>query len=339
MLFKGDRMNNYILQLAELLSMGHSTVRKELETCVADTEKYCKEHQQEYETLGCLGGVIAEEDYGCIQWLILAECLVRYNIAAMLDWKCELENFAYFVKGLAGKRKYKLTFRTAWFDEEESIEEWCTVLNVKWQSAGVYFAQLDMCSDSYTLLPILSDQYELARRLAKELGQRIILPDVENPEDSSEVLYNFLQRHPYTLSAHRSPAPASCEKCFADGSIVYPVIPCNCEGGKQYQIVINTQKLTPRQIVVASKHMRMGAMEMRQRLTLGKDVYVKAYLQDTLLAINELEKERIAYEVLPEAPQYLHFQECQKRHVHSERYDYKYFLLDREREKEWSGKD
>ena len=31
-------MNNYILQLAELLSMGHSTVRKELETCVADTE-------------------------------------------------------------------------------------------------------------------------------------------------------------------------------------------------------------------------------------------------------------------------------------------------------------
>lgn len=209
MLFKGDRMNNYILQLAELLSMGHSTVRKELETCVADTEKYCKEHQQEYETLGCLGGVIAEEDYGCIQWLILAECLVRYNIAAMLDWKCELEDFAYFVKGLAGKRKYKLTFRTA----------------------------------------------------------------------------------------------------------------------------------TPRQIVVASKHMRMGAMEMRQRLTLGKDVYVKAYLQDTLLAINELEKERITYEVLPEAPQYLHFQECQKRHVHSVRYDYKYFLLDREREKEWSDKD
>lgn len=55
--------------------------------------------------------------------------------------------------------------------------------------------------------------------------------------------------------------------------------------------MITTQKLTPRQIVVASKHMRMGAMEMRQRLTLGKDVYVKAYLQDTLLAINELEKE------------------------------------------------
>ena len=110
---------------------------------------------------------------------------------------------------------------------------------------------------------------------------------MENPEDSSEVLYNFLQRHPYTQSAHRSSVPISCEKCFADSSIVYPVIPCNCEGGKQYQIVINTQKLTPRQIVVASKHMRMGAMEMRQRLTLGKDVYVKAYLQDAFSRMPE----------------------------------------------------
>lgn len=332
-------MNHQILQLAELLSMSHTAVMKEMEACVADTEKYCKDHQQEYEILDCLDGVITEEDYGCVQWFILAECLVRYNIAALLDWKCELEDFAYFVKGLAGKRKYKLTFRTAWFDEEESVEEWCAVLNMKWQSAGAYLVQLDMDSDSYTLLPILSKQYEIARRLAEEIGQKITLIGMEKPEGSSEILHSFMQRHPYTPSAHRSPVSVSCEKCFADSGIVYPIIPCNCEGGKQYQIVVKSQKLTPKQMIVASKHLRMGAMEMRQRLALGKDVYVKMYLKDALLAMNELGKELIAYEVLPEIPQYPHFYECSKKLLRNERYDYKYFLFDREREREWSGED
>ena len=332
-------MNNQILQLAELLSMSHTAVMEEMETCVADTEKYCKEHQQEYGILDCLGGVITEEDYGCIQWFILAECLVKYNIAALLDWKCELEDFAYFVKGLAGKRKYKLTFRTAWFDEEESVEEWCAVLNGKWQSAGVCLVQLDMDSDSCTLLPLLSDQCEIARRLAKEIGQRITLADMGEQEEASEVLRNFLQRHPYTPSAHRSPGPVSCEKCFADSAIVYPSISCNCEGGKQYRIVVKARKLTPRQLVVASKHLRMGTMEMRQRLALGKSVYVKAYLTDTMLAMKELERELIEYEVLPEPPHYPYFHECSKKPVRNERHDYSYFLLDREREKEWSGEE
>ena len=315
--------------------MSHTAIMEEMEACVADTEKYCKEHQQEYGILDCLDGVITEEDYGCVQWFILAECLVKYNIAALLDWKCELEDFAYFVKGLAGKRKYKLTFRTAWFDEEESVEEWCAVLNGKWQSDGACLVQLDMDSDSCTLLPLLSDQYETVRRLAKEIGQRITLADMGEQVESSEILRDFLQRHPYTPSAHRSPGPVSCEKCFANSAIIYPSIPCTCEGGKQYQIVVKARKLTPRQLVVASKHLRMGAMEMRQRLALGKDVYVKAYLTDTLLAMKELGKNLIEYEVLPEAPHYPHFHECSKKSAHSERNDYRYFQFDREREKEW----
>lgn len=169
-------MSTQILQLAELLSIQHPTVMEVMRTCVADTEKYYKEHRQEYEILGSLSGVVTEEDYECIQWIVLTECLVKYNIAALLDWKCELEDFAYFVKGLAGKRKYKLTFRTAWFDEDASLEEWCATLNAKWQPSGVSFVYLDMNSDSYILLPVLSGQYAIAKELEKHQIAYEILP-------------------------------------------------------------------------------------------------------------------------------------------------------------------
>lgn len=329
-------MNSQILKLAKLLSMDHVAVMEEMEACAADTEEYCKAHQQEYEILDCLGGVITKEDYGCIQWIILAECLVKHNMAALLDWKCELEDFAYFVKGLAGKRKYKLMFRTAWFDEDESVEEWCAVLNAKWRSSGACLVQLDMDSDSCILVPVLSDQYESARRLADGIGQRLVLAGVEKPESTSEVLHHFMQRHPYKPSANKSPASVSCANCFMDSEIVYPGVPCNCDERKLFQIIIKARKLTPRQIMTASKHLRMGTMEVRQRLTLGKDVYVKAYLKDTLLAMEALGKELITYEVLPETPQYPHFHECTKKILRNDGNDYKYFLFDREREQEWS---
>ena len=72
---------------------------------------------------------------------------------------------------------------------------------------------------------------------------------------------------------------------------------------------------------------------------LGKDVYVKAYLTDTLLAMKELEENLVEYEVLPEAPHYPYYHECLKKSVRNERHDYSYFLLDREREKEWSEEE
>lgn len=55
-----------------------------------------------------------------------------------------------------------------------------------------------------------------------------------------------------------------------------------------------------------------------------------------LLAMKALGEEQILYEVCPESPQYQHFCECPKRSMRSECNDYKYFLFDREREKEWS---
>lgn len=328
-------MSAQILQLAELLSIQHPAVMKVMEACAADTEKYCKEHRQEYEILGSLSGMITEEDYECIQWIVLTECLVKYNFAALLDWKCELEDFAYCVKGLTGKRKYKLTFRTAWFDEDASLEEWCAVLNTKWLPSSVSFVHLDMDSDTYILLPVLSEQYATAKNLAKAIGQKIYLAGTKNPESTSGILHDFMQRHPYMPSASQTPAQVSCENCFADNTIPAHVTPCKLEERQLFQIFVKAQKFSPKQILTISKHFRMRAMEVRKRLSMKKDLYVKAYLKDTLLTIKELEKHQIAYEILPHSPAYPHFHDCLKKILQSDGNDYKYFLFDREREKEW----
>lgn len=328
-------MRTQILQLSELLSMNHPSVMKTMEACAADTEKYCKEHQQEYEILACLDGTVAKEDYACIQWIILIECLMKYDIAALLDWKCELENFAGFIKGLAGKRKYKLTFRTAWFDEEESLEEWCAVLNAKWQPSGACLVQLDLDSDSYILLPVLSVQFEIVQTLAAEIGMKITSADADNPPFSSGILHDFFKRHPYTPSANRTPLPVSCEQCFTDDALTGNFAPCKLSENQLFQTIVNAQPLSPKQILTVSKRFRMKAMEVRERLSAGKDLYVKAYLADTLVTMAEFEKQQISCEILPASPIYPHFRVCPKKTVRSGGNDYKYFQFDRERKTDW----
>lgn len=58
-----------------------------MEACVADTEKYCKEHQKEYGLPDSFEKMFTEADYNCIQWITLAKYLVKYDIAARLDWR------------------------------------------------------------------------------------------------------------------------------------------------------------------------------------------------------------------------------------------------------------
>ena len=332
-------MSNQMLQLSELLSMNNSSVMKEMEACAADTEKYCDNHRQEYEVLDCLGGTMTDEDYACIQWIVLTECLVKYNIAALLDWKCELEDFADWIKGLAGKRKYKLTFRTAWFDEDESLEEWCSLLNAKWQPSGVCLVQLDMDNDAYIILPVLSEQYESVKKLVEAIGQKIYLAGAENPEGSSSILHDFWQRHPYTPSASRNLLQASCESCFADDKMINDMTPCNVKAGEQFQIVVKTQKFSPKQMIVIGKHFRMSTMEVRQRLSMGKDVYVKVCLIDALLTMEAFKEYQIPYEFQPYLPVYPHFHDCPKKALRISYHDYTYFLFDREREKEWGEEE
>ena len=102
-----ESMSVQILQLAELLSMNNTYVMKEMEACVADREKYCEEHRQEYEVLNCL-------------------------------------------------------------DENELLEEWCTLLNIKWQSSGICLVQLDMDNDAYIILPVYPHFHDCPKKICEK---------------------------------------------------------------------------------------------------------------------------------------------------------------------------
>ena len=97
-------------------------------------------------------------------------------------------------------------------------------------------------------------------------------------------------------------------------------------------MVLKVKELLVRQIVAIGKSFRMGAMEIKRRLDAGREIYVKNRLYDTLILMELLEDQKIAYEVLPEAPNFPHFKECPKRVAASAGNDWLYHQFDRERE-------
>lgn len=332
-------MKTQMLQIAKLLSCNHFDVVKEMTACVADTEYFLREHHDKYELIDGLDGTVMEEDYVCIQWLMLAKCMVQHKIAADLDYKCELEDFAYFVKGLFGKQKYKLTFRTAWFDEEDSIEEWIRILNAKWQPDGICLVQFDVEGDNYIILPILMQDYDMVVTLAMELGQNIYLAGTGKAEDAPTVLIDFSKRHPWAQRTSRNSTmvkTVSCEQCFSGGNVGGCTL-CELEQSSLFQIIVRSSKMSSKQLMTLSRHFRLGAIDVRKRISVGKSVYVKLRLNDALMAMKALEQQEIAYEILPYTPELPHYHECTKKFRDRGGNDYKYYLFDRERESEWAA--
>ena len=344
-------MSKKILKIAELVSDNNSAVMAELSACAENTEQYYKEHGRKYELLENLGGNmfsqhkcrthIKEEDCSCIQWIVLAECLVKNNIAAALDWKCELEDFSYCIKGLAGKKKYKLSFRKTWFCEEDSIEEWCGVLNEKWKSAGVCIVQLDMESDTYIILPLSSADYEQLKQLAWDAGQNIYLAGTEKDEDAPHILNDFFQRYPYApQNTYQNEQIDLCMECSLHNKEKNEIFLCIRNKNDCFQIIIKPQNLSAKQIMSVSKYFRINAMQIKKRLSAGQEVYVKSFLYDTMMTRKQLEENQITYEILPYIPEYSKFYKCPQmllgpKAVIKDYNDYKYFQFDEEREKEW----
>lgn len=344
-------MNTKILKIAELLSDNNSVIMAELSACAENTEQYCKKYGRKYELLENFGrnlfsqhkccSHIKEEDSSCIQWIVLAECLVKNNIAAKLDWKCELEDFLYYIKGLAGKKKYKLSFRKTWFCEDDSIEEWCSILNEKWKSAGACLVQLDMESDTYIILPLLFADYEQVKQLAWDAGQNIYLAGTEKDEDAPHILNDFFQRYSCApQNTYQNRQVDLCMECSLNNKEKDELFLCMRNKNDCFQIIIKPQELSAKQIMSVSKYFRINAMQIKKRLSAGQEVYVKSFLYDIMMTIKQLEENQIIYEIQPYIPKYSKFYECPQMLLGpnaaiKDYNDYKYFQFDREREKEW----
>ena len=108
-------------------------------------------------------------------WWNLYEKLVSKGYAVELDYKCELEDFIYYVQKLIHNKSLdtseNLTIDTAGLDEEQCIMDWCAHINATWKTHKL--VDMDIGTDSFVLMVLSNEEFKTAQALAKELLHRI----------------------------------------------------------------------------------------------------------------------------------------------------------------------
>ena len=108
-------------------------------------------------------------------WWNLYEKLVSKGYAVELDYKCELEDFIYYVQKLIHNKSLdtseNLTIDTAGLDEEQCIIDWCAHINATWKTHKL--VDMDIGTDSFVLMVLSNEEFKTAQELAKELLHRI----------------------------------------------------------------------------------------------------------------------------------------------------------------------
>ena len=108
-------------------------------------------------------------------WWNLYEKLVSKGYAVELDYKCELEDFIYYVQKLIHNKSLdtseNLTIDTAALDEEQCITDWSGDLNSTWKDYKL--VDMDIGTDSLVLMVLSNEEFKRAQELAKELLHRI----------------------------------------------------------------------------------------------------------------------------------------------------------------------
>ena len=108
-------------------------------------------------------------------WWNFYEKLVSKGYAVELDYKCELEDFIYYVQKLIHNKSLdtseNLTIDTAGLDEEQCIMDWCAHINATWKTHKL--VDMDIGTDSFVLMVLSNEEFKTAQELAKELLHRI----------------------------------------------------------------------------------------------------------------------------------------------------------------------
>lgn len=167
---KGQTEAEQLIEIADLITGGDSLTVKEVRACCTDPAQYFQAHRERYEARG----ISSVEEVARIQWLGLADCLIRYNYACERDDTDQAEDFAWFVGQLDGVKGNNLPVRAYWFDGAQSVPQWWSVLDEKWAPQGFCAGGLDIGRDSYVLFPIKTETLSRLEQLAESAGHRIM---------------------------------------------------------------------------------------------------------------------------------------------------------------------
>lgn len=153
-------------RIVQLLTEDGS-IHDAIENCLESPWSYFEENIDRYDERG----IDEDETEDTIIWLGIADELIDANEAIELDWNPELEDFTYFMKSLADKKN--LQIEDDWFDEEDTITNWCSILDRKWETASFCVGGIDIDSDSYVLFICKEETLKELTEWSNRIDQRI----------------------------------------------------------------------------------------------------------------------------------------------------------------------
>ena len=153
-------------RIVQLLTEDGS-IHDAIENCLESPWSYFEENIDRYDERG----IDEDETEETIIWLGIADELLDANEAVELDWNPELEDFSYFMKSLADKKN--LQMEDDWFDEEDTITNWCSILDRRWEIEGFCVGGIDIDSDSYVLFICKVETLKELREWSNRIDQRI----------------------------------------------------------------------------------------------------------------------------------------------------------------------
>lgn len=153
------------IEIAKLLTDDERLLLK-LKTCFDNPLHFFEENIDRYDERG-----INEDDgLGTIAWIAIADELLEEKLAVELDWKEELSEFVWQMKGLADKNNLELYEED--LDENDDIPTWCRILDAKWREKSYCIGAMDINSDSYLMFVCKLKTLQKLALLAAKIGRR-----------------------------------------------------------------------------------------------------------------------------------------------------------------------
>lgn len=154
-----------LLKIAELISFNDRGVVKKLELILEDFNSYLRKNNHfEYSSINSL----SDRERIELKVVAMALLLSENGYICYLDWKCELDDFK-MIFDVMKKLKLDNNFDEIEFDEDEDIEVWSREFNKVFSQEGIFLANIDTNSDSYSMFPTTRERLEKLRELGKKI--------------------------------------------------------------------------------------------------------------------------------------------------------------------------
>lgn len=152
-------LQNSILHISKIISHNDSEVINEINNLMNNKDVYIKNNEREIDE-NCSANILF--------WLIMVDTLEKYNYVCERDWKDEFEDFMYFLSNL---KTFDININNDIFNKDESIIEWCTIIDSKCEPKCI--GCIDIDSDSYVLFVSNNDEMNELKQLSAEISKRI----------------------------------------------------------------------------------------------------------------------------------------------------------------------